>query len=173
MPATTALPRDMAEVARLARGIGYPVMVKASWGGGGRGVRAIAREEDLEPLVESARREAAAAFGDDEAYLEKLVRHARHVKVQILADVYGNVVYLHERDCSVQRRHQKVIERSPAPYLSDEQRGRLCGYALAIAREAGYRTPARSSSCRTPTPATSISSRSTRASRSSTPSPNA
>ncbi len=138
MPATPPLPDDMAEVKRLAAGIGYPVMLKASWGGGGRGMRALRSEEDLVREVVSAKREAKAAFGKDEIYLEKLVERARHVEVQILGDSHGNIVHLFERDCSVQRRNQKVVERAPAPYLDAARRDEICGYALKIARAADY-----------------------------------
>src|SRR5690606_35642029 len=138
VPATPPLPEDMAEVARMAEEIGYPVMLKASWGGGGRGMRAIRDPKDLAREVVEARREAMAAFGKDEVYLEKLVERARHVESQILGDTHGNVVHLYERDCSIQRRNQKVVERAPAPYLGDAQRRELCGYALKIARETNY-----------------------------------
>jgi pyruvate carboxylase len=138
VPATGALPRDLAAVKKLAKEIGYPLMLKASWGGGGRGMRAIENEDELPHLLDSARREALAAFGNDEGYLEKLVRRARHVEVQILGDTHGNIVHLFERDCSVQRRNQKVVERAPAPYLSDAQRARLCESAVRLAKMAGY-----------------------------------
>jgi pyruvate carboxylase len=138
MPATAPLPDDGEEIKRLAAEIGYPVMLKASWGGGGRGMRPIENEAMLLESVVSAKREAKAAFGNDEVYLEKLVRRARHVEVQLLGDSYGNLVHLFERDCSIQRRHQKVIERAPAPYLGDEDRERLCNAALAIGRATNY-----------------------------------
>ncbi|GAA4532811.1 pyruvate carboxylase [Chelativorans composti] len=138
VPATDPLPDDMTEVARLAGEIGYPLMLKASWGGGGRGMRVIRSEADLAREVMEARREAKAAFGKDEVYLEKLVERARHVEVQVLGDTHGNVVHLFERDCSIQRRNQKVIERAPAPYLNDGQRQELCGHALKIARATSY-----------------------------------
>ena len=138
VPATEPLPEDMATIKRLAAEIGYPVMLKASWGGGGRGMRAIRTEEDLDREADEARREARAAFGKDEIYLEKLVERARHVEVQILGDTHGNVVHLFERDCTVQRRNQKVVERAPAPYLDAGQREELSGHALKIARETGY-----------------------------------
>ncbi|MFV0645044.1 MAG: biotin carboxylase N-terminal domain-containing protein, partial [Sphingomonadaceae bacterium] len=112
MPATDPLPDDSAEIKRLAAEIGYPVMLKASWGGGGRGMRPIESEDKLLNAVAAARREAAAAFGKDEVYLEKLVRRARHVEVQLLGDTHGNLVHLFERDCTIQRRHQKVVERA-------------------------------------------------------------
>ena len=122
VPATEPLPDDMDDVARMAAEIGYPLMLKASWGGGGRGMRAIRKPEDLAREVTEAKREAKAAFGKDEVYLEKLVERARHVEVQVLGDTHGNVVDLFERDCSIQRRNQKVVERAPAPYLDEAQR---------------------------------------------------
>ncbi|WP_153116672.1 pyruvate carboxylase [Rhodocyclus tenuis] len=138
VPATGALPDDAEACRRLAAGIGYPLMLKASWGGGGRGMRAINAESELLPAIESARREAATAFGNDEVYLEKMVLRARHVEVQVLGDLHGNRVHLFERDCSVQRRNQKVVERAPAPYLSAGQREALCAAALKLADGVGY-----------------------------------
>ncbi|MDX1606896.1 MAG: biotin carboxylase N-terminal domain-containing protein, partial [Candidatus Competibacterales bacterium] len=138
MPATGPLPADPAAARELAAGIGYPVMLKASWGGGGRGMRVIESESELDHQVEAARREASAAFGNDEVYLEKLVRRACHVEVQILGDTHGNRIHLYERDCSVQRRHQKVIEQAPAPYLDAGQRETLCSAALRLAEAADY-----------------------------------
>src|SRR5580698_10613085 len=139
MPATERLPHDLEECRRLATGIGYPLMLKASWGGGGRGMRALESELDLETSLAAARREALAAFGNDEVYLEKLVRNARHVEVQILGDAHGNLVHLWERDCTVQRRNQKVVERAPAVFLSEAQRRELCEAALKIGRAVSYR----------------------------------
>ena len=138
VPATGALPADIGECRKLAAGIGYPLMLKASWGGGGRGMRAINHEAELAPAIEVARGEAAAAFGNDEVYLEKMVVRARHVEVQVLGDTHGKLVHLFERDCSVQRRNQKVVERAPAPYLSSEQREALCQSALKLARGVAY-----------------------------------
>ncbi len=138
VPATDPLPDDMEEVKKLAAEIGYPLMLKASWGGGGRGMRAIRAEADLAREVTEAKREAKAAFGKDEVYLEKLVERARHVEVQILGDTHGNAVHLFERDCSIQRRNQKVVERAPAPYLNDEQRRELAGHGLKIAHATDY-----------------------------------
>ena len=138
VPATGALPQDLAKAKKLADKIGYPLMLKASWGGGGRGMRVIESAKDLTELLDGARREAKAAFGNDEMYLEKLVRRARHVEVQILGDMHGNLIHLYERDCSVQRRNQKVVERAPAPYLNDAQRAALCESALKLARAANY-----------------------------------
>ncbi|MCB1502445.1 MAG: pyruvate carboxylase [Bauldia sp.] len=138
MPATEPLPREPADVAKLAAEIGYPLMLKASWGGGGRGMRVVRDEAGLLHDIDAARREAKAAFGRDEVYLEKLVERARHVEVQILADKHGSIVHLYERDCTVQRRHQKVVERAPAPYLDAGQRQEIAGYAVAIAHAADY-----------------------------------
>ncbi len=138
VPATPALPDDMGQVKKMAREIGYPLMLKASWGGGGRGMRQIHSEDELEDAVFSAKRESLAAFGNDEVFLEKLVERARHVEVQILGDKYGNAVHLFERDCTVQRRNQKVVERAPAPYLDDTQRANLCELGLKIARYTNY-----------------------------------
>ncbi|SEG82040.1 pyruvate carboxylase [Bosea lathyri] len=138
IPATDPLPDDPDAIKKLAAEVGYPVMLKASWGGGGRGMRAIRSESDLLAEVAEGKREAKAAFGKDEVYLEKLIERARHVEVQILGDRLGNAVHLFERDCSIQRRNQKVIERAPAPYLREDRRTELCGYALKIARETAY-----------------------------------
>ena len=138
MPATGPLPRDKAKAAQLAEEVGYPVMAKASWGGGGRGMRKIERAEDLAEQLAAGRREAKAAFGNDEVFLEKLVQRARHVEVQILGDLHGNVIHLFERDCSMQRRNQKIVERAPAPYLSEAKRAELCDAAVRLAHAAGY-----------------------------------
>src|SRR3984957_7070921 len=139
MPATPPLPEDEQQVLAMARAVGLPVMLKASWGGGGRGMRIVEEEHELIEAVAAARREAKAAFGKDEVYLEKLIRRARHVEVQILGDVHGNLVHLYERDCTVQRRNQKVVERAPAVFLSDAQRQELCEAALKIGRAVQYR----------------------------------
>ncbi len=139
MAATPPLPADDAEVLAMARTVGFPVMLKASWGGGGRGMRIVEDDHELIETVAAARREAKAAFGKDEVYLEKLIRRARHVEVQILGDSHGNLVHLFERDCSVQRRNQKVVERAPAAFLTDAQRHELCEAALKIGRAVNYR----------------------------------
>jgi pyruvate carboxylase len=139
VPATDALPDDMDEVKRMAAAIGYPLMLKASWGGGGRGMRRIMDESTLIHEVSEGKREAKAAFGKDEMYLEKLIERARHVEVQLIGDDHGNLVHLFERDCSVQRRNQKVVERAPAPYLSQEVRDDLTGAAIRLGNAANYR----------------------------------
>ncbi|MGQ0502673.1 MAG: pyruvate carboxylase [Panacagrimonas sp.] len=138
LPASGTLPRDVEEVKKIALDVGYPVMLKASWGGGGRGMRMIESEADLPVALESARRESLAAFGNDEGYLEKLVKRARHVEVQILGDQHGNVIHLFERDCSVQRRNQKVVEQAPAPYLTPAQRTELCDAAVRLCKSVNY-----------------------------------
>jgi pyruvate carboxylase len=138
MPASGPLPDEPEAVLATARSIGYPVMIKASWGGGGRGMRPIEAEDSLLEAVMSAKREAKSAFGKDEVYLEKLIRHARHVEVQLLGDRHGNLVHLFERDCSIQRRNQKIIERAPAPYLDVAARDVLCSSALQIGRATNY-----------------------------------
>ncbi|MEX0627172.1 MAG: biotin carboxylase N-terminal domain-containing protein, partial [Cucumibacter sp.] len=139
VPATGALPDDLGECARLAKAVGYPLMLKASWGGGGRGMRSIGSEKELRGELPEAKREAKAAFGKDEMYLEKLVERARHVEVQLIGDDHGNLVHLFERDCSVQRRNQKVVERAPAPYLNTAQRKELTEAALQLGKAANYR----------------------------------
>ncbi|MEZ5500517.1 MAG: pyruvate carboxylase [Steroidobacteraceae bacterium] len=138
MPASPPLPDDIAGSRALAAEVGYPVMLKASWGGGGRGMRIIESDAQLAEMLPVARRESLAAFGNDELYFEKLVRRARHVEVQLLGDSHGNLVHLFERDCTVQRRNQKVVERAPADFLTDAQRATLCSAALAIGRAANY-----------------------------------
>ncbi len=138
MPATDPLPHDGAEIVRLANEVGFPVMLKASWGGGGRGMRVIESEAGLLDQVAAARREAKSAFGNDEVYLEKLVQNARHVEVQIIGDAHGQVVHLFERDCTVQRRHQKIVERAPAPYLSAAQREEITSAAVRLAQSVQY-----------------------------------
>ena len=138
VPATDVLPENIEEISELASKIGYPLMLKASWGGGGRGMRPVVDENELSSKILEGRREAQSAFGNDEGYLEKLIQSARHVEVQILGDKFGTTFHLWERDCSVQRRNQKVVERAPAPYLDDAQREELCGYAKAICAKVGY-----------------------------------
>jgi 3-methylcrotonyl-CoA carboxylase alpha subunit/acetyl-CoA/propionyl-CoA carboxylase biotin carboxyl carrier protein len=116
----------------------FPVLVKAAAGGGGKGMRIVRRAEDFDEAVAAAKREALSAFGDDTMLVEKYVEHGRHIEVQVLADGYGNVVHLHERDCSTQRRHQKVLEEAPAPTISDAVRRLVTDSAVALAREVGY-----------------------------------
>ncbi len=130
--------RSLDEAAKLCKTMGYPVMLKASKGGGGRGMRVVDNEAGLGPSLETAQREAKNAFGSDEVFVEKLVGRARHIEVQILGDRHNNIIHLHERDCSVQRRHQKVVELAPAPNLDPKIAKELHEAALAIGREVGY-----------------------------------
>ncbi|MFN7224015.1 MAG: pyruvate carboxylase [Paracoccaceae bacterium] len=138
IPATEVLGEDMAVVKAEAKAVGYPLMLKASWGGGGRGMRPILSEDELETKVREGRREAEAAFGNGEGYLEKMIQRARHVEVQILGDKHGHIYHLWERDCTVQRRNQKVVERAPAPYLTDTQRTDVCEMARKICAHVNY-----------------------------------
>ena len=134
MPATNPLPIREAKIKLLAKEISYPLMVKATWGGGGRGMRVVYTEDELIPNVNSARREAEAAFGNGQIYLEKLVIQPRHVEVQILGDKYGNFLHLFERDCTIQRRHQKLTEETPSPFMTDSLREKM-GKAAVKASE--------------------------------------
>ncbi|QTN34950.1 pyruvate carboxylase [Cognatishimia activa] len=138
IPATEVLGDDMDAIKAEAKEVGYPLMLKASWGGGGRGMRPIFGEDELEEKVLEGRREAEAAFGNGEGYLEKMITRARHVEVQILGDKHGGMYHLFERDCSVQRRNQKVVERAPAPYLTDEQRQEICELGYKICKHVNY-----------------------------------
>lgn len=139
VPASDVLGDDIEAIKKTAKDIGYPLMLKASWGGGGRGMRPILEASELEEKIHEGRREAAAAFGNSEGYLEKMVERARHVEVQILGDSFGKIYHLFERDCSIQRRNQKVVERAPAPYLSDAERKTLCEYGRKICIQANYK----------------------------------
>ncbi|SFA70820.1 pyruvate carboxylase [Poseidonocella pacifica] len=138
IPATEVLGDDMDAIRREAAEIGYPLMLKASWGGGGRGMRPILAEAELETKVLEGRREAEAAFGNGEGYVEKMITRARHVEVQILGDKHGNLYHLFERDCTVQRRNQKVVERAPAPYLTQKQREEVCELGYRICKHVNY-----------------------------------
>ena len=138
IPATEVLGEDMDLIRKQAEEIGYPMMLKASWGGGGRGMRPVTKPEELEEKVLEGRREALAAFGNGEGYLEKMITRARHVEVQILGDKHGHMYHLFERDCSVQRRNQKVVERAPAPYLTDLQRSEICELGYKICKHVDY-----------------------------------
>ncbi len=141
-PIATDIDADRARIAAEAERIGFPILVKAAAGGGGRGMRRVDEPADLEEAVSSAAREAAAAFGDGSVYLERYVERARHVEVQLLGDSSGEIVALGERDCSVQRRHQKLVEEAPAPGLTTEQRRALHGLAVKVAATVGLRNAA-------------------------------
>jgi len=126
------------EMMIVAERVGYPLLVKAAAGGGGRGMRGVYQRQDLPDRIRSARNEARSAFGDDRVYLEQLVDAARHIEVQVLADSHGNVIHLGERECSIQRRHQKLIEEAPSPALDDALRARMGEVAVRAAQAAGY-----------------------------------
>ena len=138
LPGTEEPVSDPAEAVRRAREIGFPLIIKAAFGGGGRGMRVVLRESELEAKLAEAQGEAAAAFGNAAVFLEKFLPRAKHIEVQVLGDQHGNVLHLHERDCSVQRRHQKVIEVAPAIALPASVRAELCAAAVRIAREIRY-----------------------------------
>jgi pyruvate carboxylase len=138
IPATDVLGEDFAVIEEQAKAVGYPLMLKASWGGGGRGMRAITAPSELRDKILEGRREAVAAFGNGEGYLEKMITRARHVEVQILGDKHGGLYHLFERDCTVQRRNQKVVERAPAPYLTDAQRAEICELGRKICAHVNY-----------------------------------
>lgn len=138
VPGTREPVYDAEKGKKLAEMIGYPIMIKASSGGGGKGMRVCASEEEFEFQFNLAQRESANAFGDDTMYLERFIENPRHVEIQIMADVHGNVVALGDRDCSVQRNHQKLIEESPSPAIDDSTRQRMNEFAVLAARTVGY-----------------------------------
>jgi acetyl-CoA carboxylase biotin carboxylase subunit len=129
---------DVEAVRREAAKTGFPLMLKAAAGGGGKGLRLVARSEDLESALERARSEAKSAFGDESVYVEKAVERPRHIEIQVLADHHGNAVHLFERECSIQRRHQKIIEESPSPFVTPELRERMGKLAVTLVRRVGY-----------------------------------
>jgi len=138
VPGTSHGVASLAEARQTAAKLGYPVMLKAAAGGGGKGMRLVSAESELASALESAQSEALRAFGDDEVYIEKAILNPRHIEMQIFADEYGNTVYLGERECSVQRRHQKVLEESPSPAASAEMRRRMGEIAVKAAKAAHY-----------------------------------
>ena len=138
VPGSDGLIESVEEAKALAEEIGYPVMVKASAGGGGRGIRRVDRPEDLEDAIVNAKQEAKSFFGDDGVYLEKFIVDPRHVEIQLLADKYGNTVYLGERDCSLQRRNQKMVEECPSPIMTPVLRARMGEAAVRAAKACGY-----------------------------------
>jgi len=138
VPGSEGLIEDEAEAVRVAHEIGFPVLIKATAGGGGKGMRVAANDLALKSALAQARTEAQAAFGNAGVYLEKYIERPRHVEVQMLADQHGNVVHLYERDCSTQRRHQKLIEESPAPNLKESTRSGICKAAVRLIKQAGY-----------------------------------
>ena len=134
-----ALADDPKEIVRAARAVGYPVIIKASGGGGGRGMRVVHTEAALIHAVHTTRSEAAAAFGNPEVYMEKFLENPRHIEIQIMADHHGNVIHLGERDCSMQRRHQKVLEEAPAPHITEKLRDRVGARCAEACKKIGYR----------------------------------
>jgi propionyl-CoA carboxylase alpha chain len=124
--------------ASTADGVGYPILVKASSGGGGKGMRIVSAQTELNDAITSARREAASSFGDPTVFMERYLPAPRHIEVQVFGDTHGNVIHLHERECSIQRRHQKIVEESPAPTLSAAMRERMCAAAVGLAKAIGY-----------------------------------
>ena len=138
LPGTEEPVTDRAEAKKIAKEIGFPLIIKAAFGGGGRGMRVVQKEADLDNLLDQAQTEAENAFGNPAVFLERFVGRAKHIEVQILGDKYGNIVHLHERDCSVQRRHQKVIEIAPSVNLDEKVRHELCEASVALAKEIGY-----------------------------------
>jgi acetyl-CoA carboxylase biotin carboxylase subunit len=139
VPGSTPDDQTDAGMLTAARGVGYPVLVKASAGGGGKGMRLVRSDDEARELIPAARRESVAAFGDGTLYVERVIERPRHVEVQVLADAHGHVVHLFERECSVQRRHQKIVEESPSPALTPALRARMGDAAVAAARASGYR----------------------------------
>ncbi|MDD3571039.1 MAG: biotin carboxylase N-terminal domain-containing protein, partial [Lachnospiraceae bacterium] len=140
IPGSDGVVEDAQKAKEVAKKLGYPVMVKASAGGGGKGIRIVRSEEDLEAAYESAKSETKAAFGDDTMYMEKVVENARHIEIQILGDEFGNVIHLGERDCSLQRRNQKVLEEAPSPALNEDVRKAMGEAAVKAAKAVGYKS---------------------------------
>ncbi|WP_317327103.1 acetyl-CoA carboxylase biotin carboxylase subunit [Turicibacter sanguinis] len=138
VPGSDGLIESIEQGKRVAKEIGYPVLVKASAGGGGRGMRVINSEDEFEDLFQTAKLEAKMSFGDDSMYMEKFIENPRHIEFQILADQFGNVVHLYDRDCSVQRRNQKVIEEAPSPVLDELTRQKMGEIAVLVAKTVGY-----------------------------------
>jgi propionyl-CoA carboxylase alpha chain len=133
---------DTDHAVRIAGEIGYPVMMKASAGGGGKGMRLAFSEQDVREGFESVKREGLNSFGDDRVFIEKFIENPRHIEIQILGDQHGNILYLNERECSIQRRHQKVVEEAPSPFVSPEMRKAMGEQCVALARAVGYFSPA-------------------------------
>ncbi len=140
VPGSDGAVDNEAVASRMAKEIGFPLLVKAAAGGGGRGMKVARKPDELEEALRLARSEAAAAFGDDSIYMERYLGQPRHIEVQILADGHGNVIHLGERDCSLQRRHQKILEEAPSPALNSEERARLLGLCVEAVRKLGYRS---------------------------------
>jgi len=138
VPGSEGLLKDVKQGIKIAKEIGYPVMIKATAGGGGKGMRIVNSEEEFEPAWDSARKEAKASFGNDGIYVEKFVEEPRHIEFQIIGDQYGNVCHLSERDCSIQRRHQKLVEESPSPFMTPELREKMGAAAVKAGKSINY-----------------------------------
>jgi len=138
VPGTLEPVADLEALRQEAARIGFPLMLKAAAGGGGKGLRLVARATDLEAALARAKGEAKSAFGDDSVYLEKALARPRHIEIQVLADHYGKAVHLFERECSIQRRHQKIIEESPSPFVTPALRERMGALAVSLVRKSGY-----------------------------------
>jgi acetyl-CoA carboxylase biotin carboxylase subunit len=138
IPGSKGLLKDLDDAKKTAKEIKYPVILKATAGGGGKGMRIVWKEEDVEAAWDSARQEAAAAFGNDGIYMEKFIEEPRHIEIQIAGDQYGNACHLSERDCSIQRRHQKLVEETPSPFMTDDLRERMGKAAIKAAKAVKY-----------------------------------
>ncbi len=140
VPGHIGVIKDAAEATEIARGIGYPVMIKASAGGGGKGMRVAYNDEEAREGFQSATNEAKSSFGDDRVFVEKFIEEPRHIEIQVLGDSHGNIIYLAERECSIQRRHQKVIEEAPSPFLDEATRKAMGEQSVALSREVDYKS---------------------------------
>ena len=138
VPGHMGLIEDAEEAVKIANQIGYPVMIKASAGGGGKGMRIASNDQEAREGFQSSKNEAAASFGDDRIFIEKFVTQPRHIEIQVLGDKHGNVIYLGERECSIQRRNQKVIEEAPSPFLDEETRRKMGEQAVALSQAVDY-----------------------------------
>jgi len=138
IPGSDGLLKDVEDAKKVAKKIKYPIIMKATAGGGGKGMRIVWKEEDIVAAWESARQESAAAFGNDGLYMEKYIEEPRHIEIQIAGDQYGNACHLSERDCSIQRRHQKLVEETPSPFMTDELRERMGEAAIKAAKAVAY-----------------------------------
>ena len=132
--------KDLAEAITVASEIGYPILIKATNGGGGRGIKKVFKEKELKENLSLARKEAIQSFGNDEVYIEKLIENPRHIEVQIIGDSFGNIIHVGERECSIQRRSQKIIEECPSPAISEEEREKICDLTIEAFKKVGYKS---------------------------------